>query len=135
MDVSGQTYAELVSEGLKMRKITRQEIVCEIWSSRSSQFQEFILTKKWISCPYNFDNFVRDMLRNDLVTDKRTLKTKWEMLECSGIVRTNERGNSEISFEAFSDIMPATLRIRLYDLLREEERSEKARLAGATVRP
>ena len=48
-----------------MRKITRQEIVCEIWSSRSSQFQEFILTKKWISCPYNFDNFVRDMYRND----------------------------------------------------------------------
>ena len=117
-----------------MRKITRQEIVCEIWSSRSSQFQEFILTKKWISCPYNFDNFVRDMLRNDLVTDKRTLKTKWEMLECSGIIRTNERGISEIAFESFSDVMPATLRIRLYDLLREEEKSEKARLAGATVR-
>lgn len=117
-----------------MRKITRQEIICEIWSSRSSQFQEFILAKRWISCPYNFDNFVRDMLRNDLVTDKRTLKTKWEMLECSGIIRTNERGISEIAFESFSDVMPATLRIRLYDLLREEERSEKARLAGATVR-
>ena len=114
-----------------MRKITRQEIICEIWSSRSSQFQEFILAKRWISCPYNFDNFVRDMLRND----KRTLKTKWEMLECSGIIRTNERGISEIAFESFSDVMPATLRIRLYDLLREEEKSEKARLAGATVRP
>ena len=119
-----------------MRKITRQEIVCEIWSSRSAQIQELIHVKKWLSCPYTFDNFVRDMLRNDLVTDKRTLKTKWEMLECSGIIRTNERGISEIAFESFLDLMPPTLRIRFFDLQREEQQKMEARtseIAGVKI--
>ena len=119
-----------------MRKITRQEIVCEIWSSRSAQIQELIHVKKWLSCPYTFDNFVRDMLRNDLVTDRRTLKTKWEMLECSGIIRTNERGISEIAFESFLDLMPPTLRIRFFDLQREEQQKVEARtseIAGVKI--
>lgn len=108
-----------------MRKITRQDVIAAIWASRSSQFQEFILTKSWASCPYNFDNFVRDMLRDDTITDKRTMKSKWDMLECGGIVRLTGRGQSEIAFDAFSDLMPATLKIRLHDIMRAEEQKEK----------
>lgn len=108
-----------------MRKITRQEVLAAIWASRSAQFQDFILAKNWTSCPYNFENFTRDMLRGDTISDKRTLRTKWDMLECGGVVRSNGRGLTEIAFDAFSDLMPATTRIQLHDIMRSEERHEK----------
>lgn len=109
-----------------MRKITRQEVISAIWATRSSQFQEFILTKNWTSCPYTYDNFVRDMYCDDTITDKRTIKSKWDMLECGGVIRITGRGQSEIAFSAFSDLMPATTKIRLHDILRAEEQREKA---------
>lgn len=108
-----------VQEEPNMRKILREEILAEIWKARGEMMLAF-MTKGEISCPYTFDNFSKDMLRAELVSDKRTIQTKWEMLIASGVIRETGgkpyRGG-ELSFVPFRSRMTASAEDMLDDLV------------------
>ena len=102
-----------------MRKILREEILSEIWKARGEMMLAF-MTKGDISCPYSYDNFSKDMLRSELVSDRRTIQTKWDMLVASGVIRETGgkpyRGG-ELAFAAFRSRMTASAEDMLDDLI------------------
>lgn len=102
-----------------MRKVLREEILAEIWKARGEMMLAF-MAKGEISCPYTFDNFSKDMLRSELVSDKRTIQTKWEMMLASGVIRETGgkpyRGG-ELSFVPFRSRMTASAEDMLDDLV------------------
>ena len=102
-----------------MRKILREEILSEIWKARGEMMLAF-MTKGDISCPYSYDNFSKDMLRSELVSDRSTIQTKWDMLVASGVIRETGgkpyRGG-ELAFAAFRSRMTASAEDMLDDLI------------------
>ena len=108
-----------------MRKVLREEILAEIWKSRGEMMLAF-LTKGEISCPYSFENFSKDMLRAELVTDRRTIQTKWDMLVACGVIR--EMGGKpyrggELAFAAFRSRMTASAEDMLDELVAKHKKS------------
>ena len=108
-----------------MRKILREEILSEIWKARGEMMLAF-MTKGDISCPYSYDNFSKDMLRSELVSDRRTIQTKWDMLVASGVIR--ETGGKsykggELAFAAFRSRMTASAEDMLNGLIAEHKKT------------
>ena len=104
-----------------MRRICKDQLVREIWDSRAEQIQSIMAEKGWISCPYTFENFKTDMLRRELLVDERTIRTKWDLLVYTGVLRETGKGRAEIAFSAFKDLMPSRSRIVLLDLINNAE--------------
>lgn len=96
-----------------MKKITREQMVGEIWDARSEQIVSIMAEKAWISCPYTFENFRADMRRRELVVDEKTLRTKWEIMVLGGIIRETGKNRGELAFAAFRDRMPSSARMML----------------------
>ena len=114
-----------------MRRICKDQLVREIWDSRAEQIQSIMAEKGWISCPYTYENFKQDMMRRELLVDERTIRTKWELLVSTGVIRETAKNRGEIAFVAFKDLMPSRSRIVLLDLINNAENatvySEKVR--------
>ena len=75
--------------------------------------------KGWISCPYTYENFKQDMMRRELLVDERTIRTKWELLVSTGVLRETAKNRGELAFVAFRDLMPSRSRLILLNLIEE----------------
>ena len=102
-----------------MRRICKDQLVREIWDSRAEQIQSIMAEKGWISCPYTYENFKQDMMRRELLVDERTIRTKWELLVSTGVLRETAKNRGELAFVAFRDLMPSRSRLILLNLIEE----------------
>lgn len=99
-----------------MKRIAKDQITREIWQNRSEQIVSFMRGKGWDSCPYTYENFKADMMRNELLVDERTMRTKWELLSSTGVIKSTGRGRAELQFSAFLPYMSASCKSLLHRL-------------------
>lgn len=103
-----------------MQKISLDQILREIWDSRS----EYLINRAVVSGepypPYGFDRFETDMYRS-LIESAATVKAKWKKLKANGIIvdiRTvTGAAMTGISIEAFYRFMTPDTRTAVRDAL------------------
>lgn len=121
-----------------MRKVTREEILRGIWSSKGNAIQSWVAEgRMYIS--YSFDRFLKDMLKSGILSDRRTIQTKWEMLIATGVVREIGRNQCQLAFLPFiqfmdrfsADLLRSTVSANGGERVRESEREMcSARVVG-----
>lgn len=68
-----------------MRKIGMNEVMREIYDAHHEYFMnELALGRSKV--PYTYDMFRSDMIRHELVNDRGTIKTKWDILRSNDVV-------------------------------------------------
>lgn len=109
-----------------MRKISREEVLAEIWKARGDQIVSWMASKGEPSLPYSFDNFTRDMLKSELIADKRTIQTKWDLLCASDVVRPRGKPHTygDLSFMAFKSRMTASAEDMLDSIVNGERQTD-----------
>ena len=62
---------------------------------------------------------MRTSSRRELLVDERTIRTKWELLVSTGVLRETAKNRGELAFVAFRDFMPSRSRLILLNLVEE----------------
>lgn len=96
-----------------MQKVSFEEIMREIYSSRAEAFAIIMAKKSWNVVSYDFGKFKDDMLRNELLSDPKTIRTKWDLLVVKGVVRPYGKKNydaAEINLWKFANYMAPSAR-------------------------
>lgn len=103
-----------------MRKVTRNEVLEAIWASRKEAIYRLIDDEGWISCPYTYEQFRMDMLKADLISDRRTIQTKWDGLVSVKTIKASSKSYTEgiLYFEPFVSRMDPLHRDLLMSTLR-----------------
>lgn len=115
-----------------MQKVTSDAILRAIYDLRYEMFADIMANKRWNRVEYSFEQFRTDMLGSELLSDSKTIKTKWDMLAAKGVIKPYGRtkyGNAELNLWAFSGHMaPSAL-----DLLRQTGTEPVSRRTAAEV--
>lgn len=91
-----------------MQKVTSETILREIYESRYEAFASVMAHNHWNLIEYDFSKFRADMLRRELLSDIKTIKTKWDMLAAQGVIRPYGERNydkAELNLWAFHPYM------------------------------
>ncbi len=105
-----------------MQKITSETILREIYEHRVEMFADAMAHHRWNLVEYDFTRFRADMLRHELLSDIKTIKTKWDMLSAQGVIRPYGRKNydkAELNLWAFVPYMSTQAQSLLIETGRE----------------
>lgn len=91
-----------------MQKVTADAILREIYDSRYEVFADLMAHNGWNLVEYDFTKFRADMLRRELLSDIKTIKTKWDMLAAQGVIKPYGKriyDKAELNLWAFAPFM------------------------------
>ena len=115
----------MVWEDQRMKRITKEQILREIWENRAEQIISVMRDKGWESCPYTYENFKTDIMKHELLVDERTIRTKWELLVNTEVIEITGRNRGDLKFRAFLPFMPSQAKT----VLRRIETNEPVRFS------